>query len=202
MSEPRLLSVGALNFALSFAAGGMVLTTLALLVHHRGLSLFGRSEQGTAGLLMGWMTIVDAVTTPMMGRIGDRLRAHGKVATAGIALLVPGLLFVGLSPGRAGVLVGLALMGVGAAGLGPSLLVMVGELVARERRGTATGLLQLCGDIGGMLGPLIGTALFAGHTALPYVGTAALVATFVPVGVYLSVVERRLAKERAAPVLT
>ena len=53
LGDRRLLAVGALNFALRFAAGGIVLTTLALLVHDRTLSIFGRNEQGTAGLLMG-----------------------------------------------------------------------------------------------------------------------------------------------------
>jgi len=191
MRDRRLLAVGGLNFALSLAVGGMVLTTLALLVHVRHVSLFGRNEQGTAGLLMGWMVIFDAAGTPLAGRIGDRWRAHARVATVGIALLVPGLVLVGLSTGVEGMAAGLALLGVGAAGLGPSLLVVMGALVPRERRGTGAGLLQLCGDVGGMIGPLVGTALFAGNTAVPYIGTAALLACFVPVAAWLARVERR-----------
>jgi len=192
MRDRRLLAIGALNFALSFAAGGMVLTTLALLVHDRHVLLLGRNEQGTAGLLMGWMTIVDAASTPLAGRIGDRWRAHARVATAAVALLVPGLLLIGLSAGALGIGAGLALLGVGAAGLGPSLLVLMGEIVPKERRGTGAGLLQLCGDFGGTLGPLVGTALFAGNTAVPYVGTAALLACFVPVAAWLAGVEARV----------
>ncbi len=46
---------------------------------------------------MGIMTIVDAATTPLAGRLGDRWRAHAWVATVGLALLVPGLLVVGLT---------------------------------------------------------------------------------------------------------
>jgi MFS family permease len=198
MRDRRLLAVGALNFALSFAAGGMVLTTLALLVHDRHVSLFGRNQQGTAGLLMGLMTILDAATTPAAGRIGDRWHAHAPVATAGLALLVPGLLLIGLSSGAAGIAAGIALVGVGAAGLGPSLLVLMGEIVPPGRRGTGAGLLQLCGDVGGMLGPLVGTALFAGNTAVPYLGTAALLACFVPLGVWLSF-DRASARQGAPP---
>lgn len=52
MRDRRLLAIGALNFALSFSAGGMILTTLAILVHDRGISLLGRNVQGTSGLLM------------------------------------------------------------------------------------------------------------------------------------------------------
>jgi MFS family permease len=193
MRDRRLLAVGVLNFALNLAVGGMVLTTLALLVHDRHVSLFGRNEQGTAGLLMGWMVILDAASTPLAGRIGDRWHAHARVATAAIALLVPGLVLVGLSSGVGGIAAGLAILGVGAAGLGPSLLVVMGSIVPRERRGTGAGLLQLCGDVGGMLGPLVGTALFARNTAVPYLGTAALLACFVPVGAWLARIETRTA---------
>lgn len=196
MRDWRLLAVGALNFALSFAAGGMILTTLALLVHERHVSVLGRNVQGTAGLLMGWMTILDAMATPLLGRLGDRWHAHARVATGAIALLVPGLVFVGLSSGAAGIAAGLALVGIGAAGLGPSLLVLMGALVPHERRGTGAGLLQLCGDVGGMLGPLVGTALFAGNTAVPYLGTAALLACFVPLAAWLARVEARTNEEQ------
>jgi MFS family permease len=191
MRDRRLLAVGSLNFALSLAVGGMVLTTLALLVHARHVSLFGRNEQGTAGLLMGWMVIFDAAWTPLAGRIGDRWHAHARVATASIALLVPGLVLLGLSNGVGGMAAGLALLGVGAAGLGPSLLVVMGAIVPRDRRGTGAGLLQLCGDLGGVIGPLVGTALFTGNTAVPYVGTAALLTCFVPVAAWLARVEGR-----------
>jgi MFS family permease len=196
MRDRRLLAVGGLNFALSFAVGGMVLTTLALLVHSRHLSVLGRNEQGTAGLLMGWMVIIDAAATPLAGRLGDRWHAHAGVATVAIALGVPGLVLVGVSDHLPGIALGLALLGFCGAGLGPSLLVLMGELVPRERRGTGAGLLQLCGDVGGMGGPLVGTALFAGSTVVPYVGTALLLACFVPVAAWLARVERRARETR------
>jgi MFS family permease len=191
MRDRRLLAVGALNLVLSFSAGGMVLTTLALLVKERHLALLGRNEQGTAGMLMGCMVIVDVVTTPLAGRLGDRWHAHARVATVALLFLAPGLVLVGLSTGVAGVMAGLGLVGVGAAGLGPSLLVMMGALVPRERRGTGAGLLQLCGDVGGMLGPLVGTALFADSTALPYLGTAGLLACAVLPASWLARMEVR-----------
>lgn len=191
MRNPRLLAVGALNFALSFAAGGMILTTVALLVHERHVSIFGLNEQGTSGLLMGCMTLADASVTPFAGRIGDRFHAHASVAAAGIALLVPGLLLVGLSSGLGGIAAGIVIVGIGSAGLGPSLLVLIGEVMPQERRGTGAGVLQLCGDLGGMCGPLIGTALFAGSTSLPYLLTAAFVACFLPVALWLARATRR-----------
>lgn len=189
MRDRRLLVLGVLNLMLNFAVGGMILTTLALLVHDRRISALSRNEQGTAGLLMGWMIAIDAASTPIAGRIGDRWGAHARVAAAAMVFLAGGLAVVGLSFHIPGLLAGLFLIGVGGAGLGPSLLVVMGGIVPNERRGTGVGLLQFCGDIGGMLGPLVGTALLAGDTALPYLGTSALVLGFTPLAVWLASVE-------------
>ncbi|HEX4451961.1 MAG TPA: MFS transporter [Kofleriaceae bacterium] len=190
MRDRRLLAVGGLNFALSFAAGGMVLTTLALLVKDRHLVVFGRNIEGTSGLLMGLMSIVDAGFTPFAGRLGDRWNAHALVAAVSTALVAIGLAAIGLAPGVIGTAIGVGLVGIGAAGLGPSVLVLLGAIVPAERRGTGAGLLQLCGDLGGMLGPLVGTTLFATSTELPYLLTAGLVACFIPVALWLRRIER------------
>jgi MFS family permease len=190
MRDRRLLAIGGLNFALSFAAGGMVLTTLALLVKDRHLVVFGRNTEGTAGLLMGLMSIVDAGFTPFAGRLGDRWNAHALVATVSTALVAIGLAAIGLAPGVISTAIGIALVGIGAAGLGPSVLVLLGAIVPAERRGTGAGLLQLCGDLGGMLGPLVGTTLFATSTELPYLLTAVVVACFIPAALWLRRIER------------
>ena len=137
------------------------------------------------------MITIDAVFTPLAGRVGDRWRAHAWVATFAMAFLVAGLVFVGLSVKTAGLAVGLTLVGIGGAGLGPSLLAIMGGIVPRDRRGTSVGMLQFCGDVGGMLGPLVGTAFLAGNTAVPYLGTAALVTCFIPVAAWLAVAEAR-----------
>lgn len=188
-SKP-LLAVGALNFALSFAAGGMVLTTLALLVQTRHIVIFGRSAQGSSGLLMGLMSIVDAACTPFAGRLGDRLRAHAHVAAASAALVAAGLVVIGLVGSTLGTALGVVCVGAGAAGLGPSIIVLIGVIVPPDMRGTGTGLVQLAGDCGGMLGPLVGTTLFANDIALPYLLTAGLVACAIPIALSLARIER------------
>jgi hypothetical protein len=50
--------------------------------------------------------------------------------------------------------------------------------------------LQLCGDAGGALGPLVGTAMLAGSVRAPYLATAGLVACLFPVGAWLTGRER------------
>ena len=97
MRDRRLFALGALNLMLNFSVGGMILTTLALLVHDRHVSVLSRNVQGTAGLLMGLMIVVDAASTPIAGRMGDRWGAHARVATGAMAFLAAGLVVVGLS---------------------------------------------------------------------------------------------------------
>jgi len=190
LGDRRLFAVGTLNFALQFAAGGMILTTLAFVVADRHVSILGRDEQGTSGLLMGWMTIVDAAATPLAGRLGDRRRAHGWVAAISLVLLIAGLLVIAPRFGALGLVAGLALVGLGSAGLGPSLLVVLGSIVPRERSGAAVGLMQLCGDVGGMLGPLVGTAVLSGGSA--YVAAAVLLACMLPLAFRLARESRRI----------
>jgi MFS family permease len=156
-----------------------------LLVHQRHLSLFGRGDQGTAGVAMGWMVIVDAAFMFVAGRLGDRRRAHASIAAFGLAMLVPALAVIAWSHAIIGLLVGLTLVGVGTGALGPSLLALIGDVVAPDRRGLAVGALQVCGDVGGALGPLVGTALFTTNVATPYLVSAALAAAFLPLTVRL-----------------
>ncbi len=186
LSDRRLSAVGALNFACSFSASGMVLTTIVLLVSQRGVSVLGFGEKGTAGALMGLMVLTEALFMPFAGRAGDRWRAHAAIALGGLMALVPALAVLALAH-RAGVLCGaLVLLGLAAGALGPSLLAMVGQWVDVERRGVGVGLLQLCGDAGGTLGPMVGTALLAGSVTTAYLVSAAFVACFLPAGIWLA----------------
>ena len=187
--DRRLLGLGGLNFAFAFAGGGVVLTTLALLVERRHLVVFGRDAQGTSGLLMAVMSIFDAAFTPFAGRIGDRWRIHAPVAAVSTGLVSVGLVVIAFASGTLVTALGIAFIGLGSAGLGPSVLVLMGAIVPPERHGTGAGLLQLCGDLGGMLGPLVGTSLFAASTEVPYLLAAGLVACFIPVALALRRVE-------------
>jgi hypothetical protein len=61
---------------------------------------------------------------------------------------------------------------------------VLGSIVPRERSGAAVGLMQLCGDVGGMLGPLVGTAILSGGSA--YVAAAVLLALMLPLALRLA----------------
>jgi MFS family permease len=190
----RLAAVGALGFVSAFAGSGMVLTTTTLLVHARGFSVFGLPERATAGVLMGWLVLAEALAMPWLGRLGDRFDAHARVALGGLALVVPALAMLGFSQRLLTVGIWFAVLGVGVAGLGPSLISLVGRFVPAERRGLGVGALQVATDIGGAAGPLVGSALFTGSLETPYLVTAAISALFLPVGWMLV---RRTSSDRA-----
>jgi MFS family permease len=181
----RLAALGALNFIVSLLAGGLVLTTLVLTVKARALTLLGMTEELTASLAMGLMVVVMGIATLVASRAATGRRAHASVALGSTVLLIPGLALIGAVPGLWGLVLGVTLLGIGAGGLGSALLALLGELVPQDRRGTAVGWTQLCGDVGGSVGPVLGTLLLAHGTARPYLVGAALAILFVPVAVWL-----------------
>ncbi len=183
--DKKLAAVGALSFASTFAGSGMVLTMTTLLVHQRHIAIASLPERTTASLLMGWLVLAEALVMPPLGRLGDRRNAHAAIATVGVVLTVPALVIVGFALGVPSLLFGLGILGLGVGCLGPSLLALVGRMVAPERRGLGVGSLQFTADVGGALGPLFGSALLTGSIPAPFLFAAAVNALLVPVGIWL-----------------
>ncbi|MBX3232164.1 MAG: MFS transporter [Labilithrix sp.] len=182
MANARLAALGALGFASAFAGSGVVLTTVALLVHVERLSAFGLPERATSSVLMGWLVVTEAAAMPWLGRLGDKKDVHAEVALAGLLFTIPGLVVLAFAVRVPTVALGMGILGVGVAGMGPSLLALLGRIVPPERRGLGIGALQVASDIGGALGPLAGSALFAGSLATPYLVAAAVNALLLPFG--------------------
>ena len=192
-----LATIGALNFAATFSASGMVLTTLVLLVHARHISLFRMGDRGSSGALMGWMLVTEGITMPIVWSLGDRLHSHARTSALGLAVLVVGLATVALWQTSLGLGCALCLIGVGGGALGPSLLALLGQHVKGDERGVAVGMLQLCGDVGGMLGPLVGTTLLASDLMTPYLVSAGVTALAMPLAIGLALEERNLLRRAA-----
>ncbi len=183
--DVRLAAVGALGFASAFAGSGMVLSMTTLMVHSLHLSAVGLPERATASVLMGWLCMSEAASMPWFGRLGDRRNAHAPIAVAGLALTVPALVMLAFSERVVTVAAGLFVLGIAVGALGPSLLALVGRIVPPERRGLGVGALQVATDIGGALGPLVGSVLFTSSLAMPYLVTAAVNALLLPFGFIL-----------------
>lgn len=185
-----LAAIGALSFAAFFAAHGVMMTMLPLLVHDRALSILHLGAQGSGAVAMGWMMVAIAAGSAVAGPLGDRWHAHGRIAALGVIGLIPGLVLAGAARTPGGLLAAVTLVGLGAAALGPSLLALIGEQVGKEDQGTAIGLIQLCGDLGSLLGPLVGTLLVGAELGRPYYASAAIVACVLPVAGWLARRER------------
>jgi MFS family permease len=182
MADARMAAIGTLAFASAFCGSGMVLTTTTILVHTYKLSAFGLRERATASVLMGWLVVAEALATPGLGRLGDRRNWHAQIAVAGLALTIPALCILAFATRVPTVAAGMTVLGFGVAGLGPSLFALLGRFVSPERRGLGVGALQVATDLGGAVGPIVGTSLFAGSLALPYLVTAGVSVLLLPVG--------------------
>ncbi|MEO8878697.1 MAG: MFS transporter, partial [Polyangiaceae bacterium] len=193
LSDKRLGAIGGLSFAATFAGSGMVLTTATLLVHARHLTAFGLPERASASLFMGLLVISEGATMPLLGRLGDRLGAHAWVAAIGMTAMIPALLWIAFAHTPTAYASSLTMLGVSIAALGPSVLALIGELVAPHLRGLAIGALSVCADVGGTAGPLVGTAIFSGDLSHPYEVSAFVIAVFVPAAFWLTRAEARAA---------
>ncbi len=196
LADLRLAALGAVSFAGSFAAHGVVMTTLPLLVQARGISVGGLGVEGTSGVLMGAMVILIALGSPLAGALGDKRQWHSGVAAAGLVGCVPALLATGLATGFAGLGLGIVLIGVSAAALGPSLLALVSQATPAASRGGAVSLVQLLGDLGGLLGPIVCTLVVTRNPGTPYLVSAALLLLAFPA---LRVLARWNLPERLTP---
>jgi MFS family permease len=173
LRDRRMASIGVLNFAVTFSALGLVLTTVVFVV--------GAHRKAAASLLMGLMIISMGGATFVSSRLVRTMRGHALACVFATAGLAASLFFVAASHGIAGLVAGLSVLGLSAGTLSASLLAVLGDAAKREHLGAAVGCLQLCGDVGGVLGPIAGSALLALGPVVAYGGCGALVAAFVPV---------------------
>ncbi len=143
---------------------------------------------------MGCLVVLQVLVAPIAGRLSDRQGWRARIVMTGVATMVPGVLMVGVGTSAGMLAGGLALIGFGMGSLASPLLALLGDLVPPAMRGSAVGCLQLFGDLGGTLGPIIGTSMFGMMGAAPYVATAALLVLVLPFIGWLASAER----ERAA----
>jgi len=88
-------------------------------------------------------------------RFGDR-----RLALAGIVLVVPGFLAVGLATTQTVLYVGLGAMAVGSALAMPTLSSLVSRYAPRASQGLALGLFRSLGSLSRAVGPILGGLLY------------------------------------------
>jgi MFS family permease len=192
--DPRVLAIAVVNFASYFAAQGVVLTTLVLLIHERGIAIGGLSDETASGVFMAALVVAMVASTPLAGRASDRPGGRAPLVAGGLAAMAAGLLATGFAASAGSLGGGLALIGLGMGTLTTPLLALVGDVAPPERRGSVVGAMQLFGDAGATIGPLLGTVLLGRSDVVAYAGTAALLVFVLPVAAWLAIVERRTAE--------
>jgi MFS family permease len=189
--DRRVAAIAGINFASYLAAQGVILTTLVLLVHQRGLTIWHFSDQTVSGIFMALLVLCLMATAPIAGRISDRQGWRALLIVGGLVVMSPGLVVTGYASTLWTFAAGITLVGLGMGVLTTPLLALLGDIVPGEARGSAVGGLQLFGDLGGVAGPILGTWLLQSSQSAAFVWSAVLVALMIPVALWLAGLERR-----------
>lgn len=175
---------------------------LALLVSSLGTSIanvalptltraFGVSFAAAQWVVLAYLLGITA-SIVTVGRVGD-LYGRRRVLTGGLLLFTGAAAVAGLAPSFGVLLFARAAQGVGAAVLMALSLAFVGDVVPKERTGSAMGLLGATSAVGTALGPSIGGILTA------QAGWRAIFLVQVPLALLaLALVRRALPADRHA----
>ena len=146
------LSLSMLLSSLGTSIANVALPTLA--------QAFAASFQAVQWIVLAYLL---AITTLVVaaGRLGD-IAGRRRLLLAGLALFTLASILCGAAPALWLLLAARAAQGVGAAIMMALTMALVGDTVAKERTGSAMGLLGTMSAIGTALGPSFGGILIAG----------------------------------------
>lgn len=127
------------------------------------------------GLVLSGMAAVQAVTSPMWGRLVDRY-GHAPVLAATSLVGCAAMVAAALSAGLVGLAVPLMLYGAAASAVTAATMALLASSVSPERRGAVLGQVLFPFYVGGLVGPPIGALLYRADPGLAFVtaGAAAL----------------------------
>jgi EmrB/QacA subfamily drug resistance transporter len=189
------------RWALTSLALSVLLSSLGTSIANVALpslaEAFNASFQAVQWIVIAYLL---AITTLIVsaGRLGD-IVGRKRLLLVGIFLFTLASLLCALAPTLWLLIAARALQGLGAAMMMALAMAFVGETVAKEKTGSAIGLLGTMSAIGTALGPSLGGVLIAG------LGWPAIFFINLPLGVlalflahrYLPVDQRKVKAERA-----
>ena len=151
---------------------------------------FSESFQSAQWVVLAYLLAVTVVSVGA-GRLGDLL-GHRRVLLVGIAIFTVASVLCGAAPTLFALIAARALQGTGAAILMALTIALVRDTVAKEKTGSAMGLLGTMSAVGTALGPSLGGALIAG------IGWRAIFMVMAPLGILNVYLARRHLAEGAA----
>lgn len=186
-SAPWALTSLALFMLLPSLGTSIANIALPTLSHEFGAS-FQQVQWVVVSFLLATTTLVVSA-----GRLGDVL-GRRRLLMAGVALFTAASASCAAAPSLWVLVTARALQGVGAAAMLALTMAFVGQTVAKERTGSAMGLLGTMSAVGTALGPSLGGLLIAG------VGWPAIFLINIPLGLLaLWLAQRHLPADAVQP---
>lgn len=173
---------------LSLAGHSTALVTLLLQAHDRGVG-----TMGVAALLIA-LALPAIATMGIAGRLADTLDSR-HLLTAGITLQVLALAFLAWSPTAALTLVGVVLLELGQAVIGPVWIGLLPRVVGQDGIGSVIAWQQGLGAVAAPLGAALGGVLYGSVGAGPALLVAAAAFAVLLLAVQLIRTRRHLSAE-------
>ncbi len=142
----------------------MLLSSLGTSIANVGLPTlahaFTASFQQVQWVVLAYLLAITTLVVSV-GRLGD-ITGKRRLLLCGIYLFTAASVLCGLAPALGLLIAARAAQGLGAAIMMALTMAFVGETVAKEKTGSAMGLLGTMSAIGTALGPSLGGILIAG----------------------------------------
>jgi EmrB/QacA subfamily drug resistance transporter len=178
------LSLSMLLSSLGTSIPNVALPTLA--------QAFGASFQQVQWIVLAYLLAITTLIVSV-GRLGD-MTGRRRLLLAGLSLFMAASVLCGVAPTLWLLIAARAAQGLGAAVMMALTMAFVGETVAKQKTGSAMGLLGTMSAIGTALGPSLGGVLIAG------LGWRAIFLINLPLGaVALLLAHRHLPVDRPPP---
>jgi MFS family permease len=160
-ADPRIAAVGTVNFVVRFLFAGVLLSTVVLYAGEYDIPLGVLSSTGVSGIVMAVSVLGASGTTVLVGRYSDSLSNRALITMPALVVLATGFLILVVLPSLSGVLLGVALIGIGVGGSNPPLMAYLGDISPADDVGKLGGVYNVFGDLGSTLGPIIALPLVA-----------------------------------------
>ena len=175
------------RWALLALSLSMLLSSLGTSIANVGLPTLGHafnaSFQEVQWVVLAYLLAITTLIVSV-GRLGDMM-GRRRLMLLGITLFTAASALCGIAPTLSLLIAARALQGLGAAVMMVLAMAMVGEIVPKEKTGSAMGMLGTMSAIGTALGPTLGGVLIAGF------GWSALFLINVPMGFIALVLTHR-----------
>jgi DHA1 family tetracycline resistance protein-like MFS transporter len=151
IKEPRLIIPGIFNFIDRFHIGFILFT----------LQFFLQSELNVSpelrGMVLGLFATPYILLQYPVGKLSDRIGRYKPLIIGSIATwIIFSLIGFSASYGLFAVIIVFMLLGFANGFTGPPSMALVGDIVKKEDNATGVGFFNLLGNIGIILGPLVG----------------------------------------------